>query len=140
MPDLRMMATDEGIHRSQPVDKALLQQEIERAIDRGRRRPEILGAELVEERVGADRLVARPDEFQHTAAQRREAKVPGGAQFLGRGDRVLDTVLVIVGMPSGRRSRRFFQGTSDLPTEDVAIIRAVPSGGQGSPLCPMVPQ
>ena len=42
----RMAAADEGVHALDAVDQAVLDQEIERAVDGGRRRAEILVAQL----------------------------------------------------------------------------------------------
>ena len=67
----RMGAADEGIHALDAVDQAVLDQEVECAIDGGRRRAEILVAQLVEQRVGADRLVAR----QTSSSTRRRSGV-----------------------------------------------------------------
>ena len=75
----RMTATDEGVHALDAVDEPVLDQEIEGAVDGGRRRAQVLVAQLVEQRVGADRLVARPHEFEHAPAQRRESQVLAGA-------------------------------------------------------------
>ena len=96
-----MAAADEGVHALDAVDQAVLDQEVERAIDGGRRRAEVLVAQLVEQRIGADRLVARPDELEHAAAQRREAQVLVRAQLLGRREGILDAVLVVVAVRGG---------------------------------------
>src|SRR5690349_174941 len=50
-----MAAADEGVHPLDAVDQPVLDQEIERAIDGRRGRAEVLVAQLVEQRVGADR-------------------------------------------------------------------------------------
>ena len=97
-----MAAADEGVHALDAVDQPVLDQEIERAVDGRRRRAEVLVAQLVEQRVGADRLVARPHQLEHAPAQRREAQVLPGAQLFGRRDRILDAVIVIVAVAAGR--------------------------------------
>src|SRR5262249_10117627 len=74
----------------------MLDQEVERAIDRRRRRAEILVAQLIEQGVGTDRLVARPHQLEHATAQRREAQALVGAQLLGGNDPVLHAVIVVV--------------------------------------------
>ena len=129
-----MVAADKGIHALDTVDQAVLDQEVERPVDRRRRRAEFLAAQAVEQGVGADRLVPGPDQFENPPPQRRKAQAFGGAQLLRRGKRILDAVPVVVGMARG--CSRFLHEVSDLPSRCSAIIRPVPFGGQG---CPMYP-
>src|SRR5260370_859840 len=83
-------------------------------------------------RAAKPRLVARPHQLEHAAAQRREAQVLRRAQLLGRRQGVLDAVLMVVAV------RRGFGGllhaVPDLPSWCQAIIRPVPFAGQGAPM------
>jgi hypothetical protein len=72
-------AADEGVHALDAMDEAVLDQKIERPVHGGRRRPEILVPQLVEQRIGTDRLVARPHQLQYAPSQRREAQLLRGA-------------------------------------------------------------
>src|SRR5262249_55406125 len=58
---------------------------------------------LVEQGIGADRLVARPHEFEDAAPQRREAQLLLGTQLFRRGEGVLDAVTVVVVVMRGLR-------------------------------------
>src|SRR5690606_32310381 len=64
-------AADEGVERLDPVNEAVVAQEIERAIDGGRRGGAAVAAELLKDVVGADGRVAAPDELQNSSSQRR---------------------------------------------------------------------
>ena len=57
----------------------------------------------VDQLIGAERLVARQQRFQHAAADRRQPLVARGADRLGVRDRVAGAALVIV---TGRREHR----------------------------------
>src|SRR5215510_12598599 len=76
-------AGQEGIAAFDAVDQPVLDQEIERAIDRDRRRPRPLAGHALHDLVGAERAVAFGQRLQHLAAERREPLAAGGAQRLG---------------------------------------------------------
>ena len=131
-----MAAADEGVHALDAMDQPVLDQEIERAIDGRRRRAEILVAQLVEQRVGADRLVARPHQLEHPLAQRREAQALVGAQLFRGHDRILDAVLMVVtfaGRVAVRGALAGFFTIADLPSECATIIGPLPLRGQRCP-------
>ncbi len=121
----RMAAADEGIHALDAVDQPVLDQKIERPVDGGRRRAQILVAQFVEQRIGADRLVTRPHQLEHAPAQRREAEILLGAHLLGRGEGILHAVPVI--MAGGGGFRRFLHESADLPSSYKVIIGPVSS-------------
>ena len=64
-----------------------------------------------------------PHELEHAPAQRRESQVLPGAQFLRRGEGVLDAVIVIVVVRSGLG--QLLHASPDLPSSYRAIIRPV---------------
>ena len=96
---LRTGATDEGVQGRNPVHQPLLQEKVQRAVDRWRRRSSaILPRQGIENVVGAERLVAGPDQLQHPLAQRGEAHTGPLAQLLGGLQRITDTFAVVVGL------------------------------------------
>ena len=77
------------------MDETLLQEEIERPIDRRRRRVPVVLAQPVEQIVGLDRLARRGDQLEHFPAQRGEPQATLLAGLFYRRDetfRVLDVV------------------------------------------------
>ena len=89
---VRMMAADERVDRFELVDKAIFEQEIERAVDGRRRGVAAVVAELVEQVIGLDRFFGRGDQFEHLQAQRRQ---PQAAQ-LARARNLADESLRVV--------------------------------------------
>jgi len=65
MGDARMMAAHVGVDRFELVDESVLEQEIERAIHRRRRRVAAIVLEPVEQIIGLDRLVGCGDQLEH---------------------------------------------------------------------------
>src|SRR5690606_14237327 len=104
----RVVAGDERVDRLELVDEAVGEQEIQRAIDGGRRRsPGALGiggvadTELLEQVVGLDRLAGLGDEAQHPRPDRRQAQAAGAAGGLHRVDERVGIVDVVVGIGAG---------------------------------------
>src|SRR5690606_20989692 len=94
----RMAAADEGVERSDAMDQAVLQQEIQRPVHRGRRSAAaILLAQYGQDVIGAQRLVALPDQLQHALAQCGEAHALARAERIGLGQRAADAMVVVVG-------------------------------------------
>lgn len=91
-------AADKGVQAFQPMDQAVLQQEVERAIDCRRRRLLTFGLQAVEDLVSPDRAMARPDEFEHPAPLGRQAHAAPKTQGLGPAHRVLDAGVVRMGV------------------------------------------
>ena len=65
-------AADEGVKTVNAMNEALFEQEIKAAVDGGRLDAVIFGGETVDEFVSLDRLVVRPDQFEHAPTQRGE--------------------------------------------------------------------
>jgi hypothetical protein len=93
----RAGAADEGVARFDAVDQALLDEELERAIDRGRLGAAAVGAQGLQELKGADRGMALPDQFQHPPADIGQPRAALTAQRLRRTQRLGDAMLVIMG-------------------------------------------
>jgi len=96
MPFLRPVAADEGVEALDPVDQALFHQEVQRPVDRRRRRPLFALPEVVEDRIGADRAVAGPDQLQHPAAERGQSGPTLGANRFGQTQRVRNAARMVV--------------------------------------------
>ena len=92
----RVAAAHISVERLDAVNETALAQEIQRAIDRRRRRGAALLTQLIEKLVGPDRLVATPDHFENPAPQRGEAKPALPANLLGRLERIRDASPVVV--------------------------------------------
>ena len=61
-------AADEGVAGFDAVDEALRDEELEGAVDGRRLRADAGLAQGIEDLIGADRLVAAPDELEHAAS------------------------------------------------------------------------
>src|SRR5690349_7413125 len=85
----RVVAGNVGVDGFELVDEALLEQEIERAIDRRRRRIAVALAQVVEQVIRLDRLARRRDQFQYFLAQRSQPQAALLAGLLDRGDETL---------------------------------------------------
>ena len=94
------IAAEEGVQGVDAMHQARLDQELERAVDRGRCRLVALLGELGEDLVGADRLVRAPDDFEHALADRGEVQPAAGADLDRRGHGPVDagTVVVVPGL------------------------------------------
>src|SRR6185437_14355176 len=109
-------AGDEGVAALDAVHEALLAQEVERAVDRDRRRPAAVVGEAVDQVVGAERLVTGEQRLQHRPADRRQALVARLAERLGVRDRVTGAAAVV--MTGGREDRRLAcQGSLHSPCQ-----------------------
>ena len=98
VPNLRVMAADERIHRCEAMDEALFKQEIQRAINRRWRRAAGFGFHPVEQVVGLDRLAGCRHQAQHLRAQGRQPEAAAGAGLFDRvhvGTRIVHVVLGI---------------------------------------------
>jgi hypothetical protein len=102
-----MRAGKIGIATFDAMDEAVRHQEIERAIDRDRRRPRHRFGEFVDHLIGAERPVARQQRLQDMAADRRELLRPLPAHGFGVADRVRGAAVVVV---IGRGKSRLCRG------------------------------
>lgn len=91
----RVRAADKRIEAIDAVHKPLFEQKIQCAVDRGRRGPVAVFGELFQQGVGADRLVAGPDQFQHPLANRREFDAIARAGCHRSGKRILPALAVL---------------------------------------------
>jgi len=96
MPVFRMVAADEGVEALDPVDQALFHQEVEGAIDRRRGGCLIPLTQIVQDRIGPDRPVAVPDQFQHSPAERGQSGPTLGANCFGQTEGIRDASGVVV--------------------------------------------
>lgn len=90
----RVRAAHKRIEAVDAVHKPLFKQKIQRAVDRGRCRPVAVFGELFQQRVGTDRLMAGPDQFQHPLANRREFDAVARAGGHRSGKRILPALAV----------------------------------------------
>jgi len=92
-----------GVAAFDTVHEAVGHQEIERAIDRDRRRPRHRFRKFVDHLIGPERAVAGQQRAQHLAADRREFLRPLLANLLGMRQRIRGAAAVImVGRGKGR--------------------------------------
>lgn len=89
-------AADEGIQRVQPVHETRIHEEVQRPVNGGRCRAAALAAHRVQDIVGPDRLMARPDEFEHAAAARRQSEAAFETETLRILQRLRDAVPMVV--------------------------------------------
>lgn len=81
---MAMRAGDEGVARAQAVDEALLDQKVERPVDRDRREaPPARRRDPVGEIIGPDRLVIAIERLQRLAPDRRQPQAALAAGRLG---------------------------------------------------------
>ncbi len=73
MMPLRMTATDKSVERGDPVRQSLFEQKFQRPVDRWRCRIETFTTELFQNLVGAEWLVALPDQLQYPLPDRCKA-------------------------------------------------------------------
>ena len=79
-----VLAGHEGIARGEPVHEAVLEQEIERPVDRDRGRPLAgVGGDLFDQFVGAERAPGAVESVEHPAAARRQGNLFAGAASVG---------------------------------------------------------
>ena len=63
-------ATDKCVERLDAVDKTVHEEKLERPIDRRRRRASPFAVQFLENVIGAPRLMAAPNQLQHTTPER----------------------------------------------------------------------
>ena len=80
---VRIGAADIGVQAFDPMDKTLLDQEIERPIDRERGDAFALDRHVVQDGVGAARPVPAPDQLKHLPPDGGQARAARGAELLG---------------------------------------------------------
>ena len=102
-----MRAGQKRVAAFDAVDEAVFHQEIQRAVDRDRRRPRHRLGEFVDHLIGAERTVAGQQRLQHLTPDRGEFLRPLGADLLGMRDGVRGAAAVIV---IGRGKGGFCQG------------------------------
>ena len=75
MAFLGMLAADEGVQRIDAMHQSIFLQKFQRPVNRGRRQPPagLHRRQPLQNRIGAQRLVALPHQLQHLFAQRGEA-------------------------------------------------------------------
>src|SRR5262245_18937149 len=96
MVAVRMHASDEGIEASDAVDQTVRDQKVQCAVNRGRCHATALTPEALENRIGADRLVAAPDQLQHAPSPFGEPRAAPRAKPLSRGERGRRAISVVV--------------------------------------------
>jgi hypothetical protein len=93
-------AGDECIAAFDAMNEAVVTQKIERTIDRDRCRPVVphraMLRQILDDLVGAERLVARQQRFEHLAPDRRQALRAGRAMRFRMRDRGAGATLVVV--------------------------------------------
>src|SRR5690348_6171182 len=80
----RMLAEHEGVDRFQLVDEPVLEQEVERAINGGRRGTGMAVPQRLQEVIGLDGFARPGDQYQHFPPQRRQAQAACAALVLDR--------------------------------------------------------
>jgi zinc transport system substrate-binding protein len=94
---LRLIAADEGVERGNAVDQAVFQEKIQRTVDRRRRRATtVFFAQHGEDVIGAQRLVALPDQLQHPFAQGGQAQTLARTDALRFGQGVTDAAGMVM--------------------------------------------
>jgi hypothetical protein len=99
-------AGDEGIAALDPMNKTVIPQKFERAIDSDRCRPGPI-PQLFNDFVGPEWFVAREQSFEHVPAHRRQPLRTRGAQRFGVGDgRAGAAAMIVVGRWKNCRRHR----------------------------------
>ncbi len=93
MDDARVMAAHVGVDRLQLVDEAVVDEEVERAVDRRRRRITAIVLEPIEQVVGLDGFFRARDEIEHLLTDLGQAQA---AQLAGCGDFTHERAGVVV--------------------------------------------
>ena len=96
-----LMAAGEHVQRRQPVNQALIEQEIQRPVYGGRRTGSAIIAQHVKDGVGAERCRAVPDDLQHPPPQIGQAR----AALLANGFRLSERLLRTGRRRAGKRVR-----------------------------------
>ena len=78
------------------VDKTVFHQEVERAVDRNRRRTRHVLGEMLDNLVGSKRTMAREQRFQNLASDRREFLPAARTNPLGMRERILGASGVVM--------------------------------------------
>lgn len=93
----RRGAADKRIKHVDAVDQALLQQEVQGAIHRGRCDPAGIGlGQHLHQGIGTERFVVLPDQLQHLQAQIGQTHATPQAELAGGFERIANTVVVVV--------------------------------------------
>ena len=95
-------AADEGTLRLDAVNETLLQEEVERPVNRRRRRRPAAAAKASQNLIGADRLMASPDEFENAPSRFRQRQPAPGAELGSARNCIFHAGAVI--MPPSRKS------------------------------------
>ncbi len=96
MVGIRVRAADEGIEAFYAVDKAVLQQEIQRPVDRWRRRALAFGPEDIKDFVSPEGFMAAPYQFQNPPPERRQPHAAFPAQGRRPIERAFQAMIMIV--------------------------------------------
>ena len=80
---VRVGAADEGVQAVDAVNKAVFEQEVEAAVNRGRLDAVVFSGETVDELISFDRLMVRPNQFEHAPTQWCELGTERQATILG---------------------------------------------------------
>src|SRR5262249_15164853 len=119
---LRPRAADEGAERFDAVNETVIEQELESAVGRRRRRGPAVATQRIEDVVGADGGVAVPDQLEDAPAQRREPAAALRAHRGGPHKSIVDAVLVIM-----RRGSALVLGHGLLPQRETTCRAWPPS-------------
>lgn len=96
---MAVQAGDIGILRREPVDEALLDQEIERPVDRDRREAAPAGRrDAVGEIIGPDRAVVGMERLQRLPPDRGQAQAPLATDAFGPGEGLRGVAAMVLGM------------------------------------------
>ncbi len=82
VPIKRLSAAHKGVQPFQPMDQALFQQKIQRAVNGGRCRAGPACLQLIKQRIGSNRGLSLQHQAQHVAAQRCELNATPLAKHL----------------------------------------------------------
>ena len=102
---MTMHTGNEGITAFDAVHEGLLAKEIERPIDRDRRRPGATQGQTIDQLIGAERLMARQQRLQDPTADRSQALFSSGADRFGVPDSVAHAAFMVVVRPGEYRVR-----------------------------------
>jgi len=80
---VRVGTADEGVKAVNAVNQAMFKQKVEAAVNGGRLDAVIFGGKTVDKLISLDRLVVRPNQFQHAPAQGGELGTECSATVFG---------------------------------------------------------
>ena len=93
-----------GVQRFYPMDQAMRMQKLQRPIYGGRGGLAVFSPQRIEYGIGARRLMAAPDQFQHPAPERGQLYAAAHAQCRRTVERRIDAVLMVVRFDRERNS------------------------------------